>query len=251
MLVGIPSAPTTPPEPLADAAAPPNFFVMMLYYVPLLFALTVFVLMTKFRFSEMTVGAVAMFGTALSALGLIVGSVHLRVDFLKGFFVHAIVGSVVAVLFFALSAWFNLFGDIMNGTEQMAVLSLLPALYLPSALPHQSATSPSARRSLRRTAGVHDGVFRLARWMVRLRLGMTTMPLHACAGVFFIRRPEVDPPWSRGPLEEATAQSEAGRNGSASDRSSPRYAGGRGNLLAGHGPNNGRGVVSADVRFVP
>ena len=131
MLVGIPSAPTTPPEPLADAAAPPNFFVMMLYYTPLLFAFTVFVLMTDFRFSGIAVGAVAMFGTALSALGLIVGSVHLRTDFLKGFFVHAVVGSLVAVLFFALSAWFNLFGDIMNGTEQMAVLSLLPALYFP------------------------------------------------------------------------------------------------------------------------
>ena len=130
MLIGIPSAPTTPPEPLADAAAPPNFFVMMLYYVPLLFALTVFVLMTKFRFSEMTVGAVAMFGTALPALGLIVGSVHLRVDFLKGFFVHAIVGSVVAVLFFALSAWFNLFGDV-DGTVRMLVLSVVPALYFP------------------------------------------------------------------------------------------------------------------------
>ena len=131
MLIGIPSAPTTPPEPLADAAAPPNFFVMMLYYVPLLFALTVFVLMTEFRFSEMTVGAVAMFGTALPALGLIVGSVHLRADFLKGFLLHAVVGLLVAVLFFALSAWFNLFGDIMNGTQELTVLSLLPALYFP------------------------------------------------------------------------------------------------------------------------
>ena len=130
MLIGIPSAPTTPPEPIADAAAPPNFFVMMLYYAPLLFALTVFVLMTKFRFSEMTVGAVAMFGTALSALGLIVGSVHLRTDFLKGFFVHAVVGSLVAVLFFALSAWFNLFGDV-DGTVRMLVLSVVPALYFP------------------------------------------------------------------------------------------------------------------------
>ena len=131
MLVGIPSAPTTPPEPLADTAPPPNLFVIMLYYVPLLFALTVFVLMTEFRFSEMTVGAVAMFGTALPALGLIVGSVHLRADFLKGFFIHAVVGLLVAVLFFALSAWFNLFGDIMNGTQEMTLLSVLPALYFP------------------------------------------------------------------------------------------------------------------------
>ena len=131
MLIGIPSAATNPPEPLADAPAPPNSFVVALYYIPLLFAFMVFVLMTEFRFSEMTVGAVAMFGTALPALGLIVGSVHLRADFLKGFFIHAVVGSLVAVLFFALSAWFNLFGDIMNGTEQMAVLSLLPALYFP------------------------------------------------------------------------------------------------------------------------
>ena len=130
MLVGIPSAPTTPPEPLADAAAPPNFFVVILYYVPLLFALTVFVLMTKFRFSEMTVGAVAMFGTALPALGLIVGSVHMRTDFLKGFFTHAVVGLLVAVLFFALSAWFDLFGDV-DGTVRMLVLSVVPTLYLP------------------------------------------------------------------------------------------------------------------------
>ena len=131
MLVGIPSPATTPLEPLADVAAPPNFFVMMLYYTPLLFALTVFVLMTEFRFSEMTVGAVAMFGTALPALGLIVGSVHLRADFLKGFFLHAVVGLLVAVLFFLLSAWFNLFGDIMNGTQELTVLSVLPALYFP------------------------------------------------------------------------------------------------------------------------
>ena len=131
MLVGIPSAPTTPPEPLADAAAPPNLFVVVLYYIPLLFAFMVFMLMTEFRFSEMTVGAVAMFGTALPALGLIVGSVHLRADFLKGFFIHAVVGLLVAVLFFALSAWFNLFGDIMNGTQEMTLLSVLPALYFP------------------------------------------------------------------------------------------------------------------------
>ena len=131
MLVGIPSPATTPLEPLADVAAPPNFFVVGLYYVPLLFALWVFVLMTEFRFSEMTVGAVAMFGTALPALGLIVGSVHLRVDFLKGFFLHAVVGLLVAVLFFVLSAWFNLFGDIMNGTQEMTLLSVLPALYFP------------------------------------------------------------------------------------------------------------------------
>ena len=130
MLIGIPSAPTTPPEPLADAAAPPNFFVMMLYYTPLLFAFTVFVLMTDFRFSEMTVGAVAMFGTALPAIGLIVGSVHLRVDFLKGFFTHAVVGLLVAVLFFALSAWLDLFGEV-DGTVRMLVLSVVPALYLP------------------------------------------------------------------------------------------------------------------------
>tara|TARA_Y100001978_G_scaffold129482_1_gene115703 strand:- start:833 stop:1393 length:561 start_codon:yes stop_codon:yes gene_type:complete len=131
MLIGIPSAATTPLEPFADAAAPPSFFVFMLYYVPLLFALTVFVLMTEFRFSEMTVGAVAMFGTALPALGLIVGSVHLRADFLKGFFVHAVVGLLVAVLFFVLSAWFNLFGDIMDGTVRMVVLSMLPTLFAP------------------------------------------------------------------------------------------------------------------------
>ena len=130
MLVGIPSAATTPPEPLADAAAPTNVFVMGLYYVPLLFALLVFVLMTEFRFSEMTVGAVAMFGTALPALGLMVGSVHLRADFLKGFFLHAVVGLLVAVLFFVLSAWFDLFGD-MDGTVRMLVLSVLPALYFP------------------------------------------------------------------------------------------------------------------------
>ena len=68
---------------LADP--PPNLFVVVLYYIPLLFAFTVFMLMTEFRFSELAVGAVAMFGTALSALGLIVGSVHLRTDFLKGF----------------------------------------------------------------------------------------------------------------------------------------------------------------------
>ena len=130
MLVGIPSAATTPPEPLADAAAPTNVFVMGLYYVPLLFALLVFVLMTEFRFSEMTVGAVAMFGTALPALGLMVGSVHLRADFLKGFFLHAVVGLLVAVLFFVLSAWFDLFGD-MDGTVRVLVLSVLPALYFP------------------------------------------------------------------------------------------------------------------------
>ena len=130
MLVGVPSAPTAPPEPLAAAAAPPNFFVMMLYYIPLLFAFMVFVLMTEFRFSEMTVGAVAMFGTTLSALGLIVGSVHLRADFLKGFFLHIVVGSLVAFLFFALSAWFDLFGDVY-GTVRMLVLSTLPALYFP------------------------------------------------------------------------------------------------------------------------
>ena len=131
MLVGVPSAPTNPPEPLADAPAPPNLFVMVLYYVPLLFAFMVFVLMTEFRFSEMTVGAVAMFGTALPALGLIVGSVHLRGDFLKGFFIHAVVGLLVAVLFFVVSVWFNLFGDIMNGTQEMTLLSVLPALYFP------------------------------------------------------------------------------------------------------------------------
>ena len=131
MLVGIPSTATTPPEPLADAAAPPNFFVMMLYYTPLLFAFTVFVLMTDFRFSGIAVGAVAMFGTALSALGLIVGSVHLRTDFLKGFFTQAIVGLLVAVLFFVLSAWCDLFGDVMSRNVQMLVLSALPALYFP------------------------------------------------------------------------------------------------------------------------
>ena len=130
MLVGIPSAATTPPEPLADAAAPPNLFVIVLYYVPLLFALTVFVLMTEFRFSGIAVGAVAMFSTPLSALGLIVGSVHLRTDFLKGFFVHAMVGLLVAVLFFVLSAWFDLFGDV-DGTVRMLVLSVVPALYFP------------------------------------------------------------------------------------------------------------------------
>ena len=130
MLVGIPSAPTTPPEPLADAAAPPNLFVVVLYYIPLLFASMVFVLMTEFRFSGIAVGAVAMFGTVLSALGLIVGSVHLRTDFLKGFFIHAAVGSLVAVLFFVLSAWFDLFGDV-DGNVRMLVLSTLPALYFP------------------------------------------------------------------------------------------------------------------------
>ena len=103
---------------------------MMLYYIPLLFAFTVFVLMTDFRFSGIAVGAVAMFGTALSAIGLIVGSVHLRTDFLKGFFVHAVAGTLVAVLFFALSVWFNLFGDV-DGTARMLVLSVLPALYFP------------------------------------------------------------------------------------------------------------------------
>ena len=166
MLVGIPSAPTTPPEPLADAAAPPNVFVMMLYYVPLLFALTVFVLMTKFRFSEMTVGAVAMFGTALPALGLIVGSVHLRVDFLKGFFMHAIVGSVVAVLFRALGVVQSVRRHHERHRADGGVVPASSAV-LPSKVPHQSATSSSARRSLRRTAGVHAGVFRVARWLVR------------------------------------------------------------------------------------
>ena len=113
---------------LADP--PPNFFVMMLYYTPLLFTFTVFVLMTDFRFSGIAVGAMAMFGTALSALGLIVGPVHLRTDFLKGFFTHAVVGSLVSVLFIVLAAWFNLFGDV-DGTVRMLVLSVVPALYLP------------------------------------------------------------------------------------------------------------------------
>ena len=44
---------------------------------------------------------------------------------------HAVVGSLVAVLFFVLSVWFNLFGDIMNGTQELTVLSVFPALYFP------------------------------------------------------------------------------------------------------------------------
>ena len=138
---GTPQDDEMQPESTPAARPPPNLFVVAVYYAPLLLGLTMFFLMTEFRVVGSTslgavgggimVGAVAMFGTSVPAVGLLVGWLHLGMDFVKGFVWNAVVGLTAAFLFYALSMGADLFGDVMDGTVRLVVLSMLPPLFAP------------------------------------------------------------------------------------------------------------------------
>ena len=63
----------------------PNTLVLLLYYLPLIYLWTVLFNATGMHVSNMSVGMVALFGTAVPVLGLVAGVLQFRMDFLKGF----------------------------------------------------------------------------------------------------------------------------------------------------------------------
>ena len=131
----VPAEPLSGHAPKADATASGeptlNMMVLLVYYLPLIYLCTVLFNATGMHVSNMSVGMVALVGTAVPALGLFVGVLQFRMDFLKGFLMHIVFCLPVTVLFFVMTAWVGVFGDFVNTREEILYLCMIPTLYVP------------------------------------------------------------------------------------------------------------------------
>ena len=110
----------------------PNTLVLLLYYLPLIYLWTVLFNATGMHVSNMSVGMVALFGTAVPVLGLVAGVLQFRMDFLKGVLMHIVFCLPVSVLFFVMTAWVGVFGDFVNTREEILYICMIPTLYVPT-----------------------------------------------------------------------------------------------------------------------
>ena len=152
---------------------------------------------------------------------------------------------------FSRSRWFNLFGDIMNGTQEMTLLSVLPALYFPLRYhinqQHRQALGAAYAAPLVFMMVFFglllDGTPPTARYDNNAVACMRRRVLYSSSLSLTHHGTGASP---KKPLPKAKRSKRFSKRPSTFPiRRSPWKP------SAGHGPNNGRGVVSADVWFVP
>ena len=111
-------------ETASTSGEAPEFWVMVLYYLPFLYLYSVVISVSRGGDDD------ALFlGTVIPITGFLIGLFRYRMEFFEGFVVN--IGFCVPfAFFFALAGYIGVFGDVDNVADILLFITL-PALYLP------------------------------------------------------------------------------------------------------------------------